>query len=201
MKKIVTILLVILATISVAQTSQEVEMINEINNLRTNPTSYIVHIEAYITKQEAILKLFKMGIATAKSSTGANGSDVITRNIKAANNAINVLKTTNILNSVTFNADMYEVTSAHADYIMTTKKIGHTNADGKRSSDRMKHLKLKGVTENIVGGGQDVIESIVILLVDSGYDDGGHRKNLLNPNSTKVSVSINDFICVQNFAN
>ncbi len=84
--------------------------------------------------------------------------------------------------------------------------ISHQSKDGKSFYQRM---KIAGVIscsgENISLGQEDQLIALLLLYLDIGLPDAGHRKNLLNPRFTFMGVSVlklrgeDQFITVQDF--
>ncbi len=70
MKKFITILLVVITTTISAQTGMDSIMFIEINNLRTNPKSYIPLVKNYIDIQYKSLESIKNGKMTNSSTSG-----------------------------------------------------------------------------------------------------------------------------------
>jgi uncharacterized protein YkwD len=193
----------------ISQTIDELFVINEINQIRTNPKSYIPKVEDYIKTQESFLDNFDRLNVNVKSVNGGLdvnnntvntktlvGKDVFIRNIKAAKDLINVLDTLSPTQPLRFDSDMYEVTKKHGDYLKTTNKHGHYGHDGETISDR-----LSGFGSN---GSENCGSNLLGLMVDAGISGYGHRYNILNPKWSHISIYIvpnyNGFM-VQNFHN
>jgi len=68
-------------------------MVEEINELRANPKSFIAFIEKYIELQNKMSDEIKNGSMTMKSSDGKKDLEVINRNIKAAKEILTILDT------------------------------------------------------------------------------------------------------------
>lgn len=76
------------------------------------------------------------------------------------------LKKMQPLPALQFSPDLYITCKKHGEYIAKTKKFEHSDCD---------------CGENIQYGNSDIRFAIIDLLVDSGIEGRGHRKNLLNP--------------------
>jgi uncharacterized protein YkwD len=203
MKKLFVIAFTLLSISLFSQTNEELLMVKEINELRTNPKSYMGYVEKYIKSNVRKIEKIKDGTATIKSSDGKSGLEVINRNIKAAQELLSILDTLTPLDTLVFNIDMYLITKSHAQYLDSTNKFSHYSENGDRAYQRFKNLKVDGVTENLSGVSsyrKTFKPLITNLLIDSGIENRGHRNNLLNPKSRFVSVGIVDGVCVQNFA-
>lgn len=204
MKNLVLFLVFFIGFNSFSQTNEELVMINEINELRTNPKSFIPLIEDYIKLQNEMGKKIKNGDMVMESSDGKTNLEVINRNIKAAKEILLILDTLPTLNALVFSIDMYLVTKSHGLYLEDNNKLTHVGENNSSVSDRFKNTGIKNLTENLINVGirrNSFKPLIVQFLVDAGVENRGHRKNLLNPESKFVSVYIGKKICVQNFGN
>lgn len=93
----------------------------------------------------------------------------------------------------------------HADDIAQNNgRVSHESSDGSSFGDRMKKVGYKYCSgENIsLGKDTDGLSSLLLLYLDINLPDLGHRKNLFNPNYTKMGVSVkqlpnNQYLIVQ----
>lgn len=105
---------------------------------------------------------------------------------------------------------LYEVAKLHtSDLSRNSKRISHQSTNGTSFSDRMKKGNiLTCSSENISLGSSDPIVSLLLLYLDIGLPNLGHRKNLMNPNYRNIGVSVvrlknyqslivQDFSCAQ----
>jgi len=98
------------------------------------------------------------------------------------------------------------ITDSHGKYLDSVKQTGHYGLNGQTLEDRFKYFRLRNISENICNTGtftystKDFKPILVCLLVDSGIEDRGHRKNLLNPESKFIGIYTSKRICIQNFA-
>lgn len=90
------------------------------------------------------------------------------------------------------------------DIAQNNGRVSHQSSDGSSFSDRMKKVGYKNCSgENIsLGNDTDGLSSLLLLYLDINLPDLGHRKNLFNPNYTKIGVSVkqlpnNQFLIVQ----
>lgn len=200
MKILITLLLLVVSLASFSQTERESQMISEINLVRTNPTSYIPKVKAYIAACNKKLKKIEDGTLKTSSSDGLTGEEVIKRQIKAAKELINVLNSIKPLEVLVFNVEMQEITKAHGEYLKTTNSNSHNSTNGDLAPQRMKGI-VSNVTENIATDNGLISPTVLMLLVDAGIKGRGHRNNILNPDSKFISVYTNGDVWVQNFAN
>lgn len=200
MKNLITLLLLVVGLTSFSQTERELQMISEINLVRTNPTSYIPKVKSYITSCNKKLKKIEEGKLRTSSSDGLTGKEVIERQIKAAKELINVLGSIKPLIALVFNDSMQEITEAHGQYLKTINSTSHKSSNGDLAPQRMKGI-ANNVTENIATDNGMISPTVLMLLVDAGIEGRGHRNNILNPDSKFISVYTNGDVWVQNFAN
>lgn len=173
---------------------EDKDMIMEINILRTNPKSFIPHIENHINKQEKVLKL----AMSAKSNATVQTIKFIKIEIEAAKELIRELDTITPMGILTPVESMHIITKEHAEYVKSVNKCVHNGPNGEDLNTRMEKMKVTTLSEN-VGHGNDVISAMVSLLVDANIPHRGHRRNLLNKNHKFISVAISGGFAVQNF--
>jgi hypothetical protein len=80
----------------------------------------------------------------------------------------------------------------------------HTSPDGQTFGQRMQKVGLKCVGENISFGPANAVLSLVLLYLDQGVPDLGHRASLLNVSYTEMGIGIsaypnNLFMVIQDF--
>ena len=85
-------------------------------------------------------------------------------------------------------------------------EISHQSKNGTGFSQRMKKVGvLSCAAENISLGQKNQLIALLLLYLDIGLPDAGHRKNLFNPRFIKMGVSViklkgqNQIITVQDF--
>lgn len=87
---------------------------------------------------------------------------------------------------------LYLVAKSHAlDLSRNTQRIGHQSTNGTSFSNRMKRGGIINcASENISLGTSESVVSLILLYLDIGLPDLGHRKNLMNPSYSKMGVSV-----------
>lgn len=84
--------------------------------------------------------------------------------------------------------------------------FSHNSTNGKSFVDRMKEAGINAyIAENISMGQQAIILSVVLLYLDIGVPDLGHRKTLLDAKYTQVGLGVSyktneQFYIVQDFS-
>ena len=106
------------------------------------------------------------------------------------------------------NALLTKATQEHAyDLVHNQKGISHSSSDGRNFQQRMKDAGItKCAGENILEGNKDALKAIIMLLIDQGVPEKGHRRALLNSSFNLMGCSIlakstgDDHILVQLFS-
>jgi uncharacterized protein YkwD len=92
------------------------------------------------------------------------------------------------------------------DLVKHNGRISHSSSDGSSFSVRMRKAGVNTcAAENISLGEESTLVALLLLYLDIGLPDMGHRKNLLNPNFRQIGVGVrqlsgNQYIMVQDFA-
>ena len=78
----------------------------------------------------------------------------------------------------------------HSNDLASTGVFSHTSSNGKSFIERMESFGVKNTyaAENISMGQQAILQSIVLLYLDIGIPDLGHRKTLLSTNYTLIGI-------------
>jgi uncharacterized protein YkwD len=143
--------------------SIEMDMLREINMLRANPPAYIKYINEYVADQKA-----------------NNGFPVDQAVVDELNTELSKLGP---LSQLQAKECVYIAAKKHGQDIIKMGRTDHIGSDGKWPWDRVRREcpDLQDGNENLVGGPDNVRESVVILLLDEGIPNRGHRKTLLRP--------------------
>ena len=143
--------------------SEELQMIDEINLIRSNPQGYISHVQRYIKYLQ---------------NNGSFGNS-----IQTAVELIDELRTAQPLNTLKPKQCLYNTAVNHGKDEKRNGASSHQGSDGSWPWDRI--LKgcpdLQDGNENLVGGPDDIRRAVMLLLVDDGIPNRGHRKAILNP--------------------
>ena len=71
--------------------------------------------------------------------------------------------------------------------------ISHQSSSGKDFVQRIKEAgKYRCGAENVFVGTAEALEALILLLIDKGVSDKGHRKNLLDPTFTIMGAAFKD---------
>lgn len=100
----------------------------------------------------------------------------------SATSLIKDLKDQNALPLLAPKGNLLKASRIHAVDLSKQSRISHNASDGRSFRQRM---EAAGVTtcagENILEGKSDALKAVILLLIDEGVPDRGHRKSLLNP--------------------
>lgn len=142
-------------------TNEEMTMIDEINLIRSNPAGYVRYVEKYIQD-------IRSGKAFGSSTT-------------AAYELIEELKRTGPLSVLKPVECLYRAAQKHGQEAIRKGSSDHQGLDGSWPWDRAKRAcpQMIDGNENLVGGPANVREAVMLLLVDDGISNRGHRKTLL----------------------
>jgi uncharacterized protein YkwD len=83
--------------------------------------------------------------------------------------------------------------------------ISHSSASGKGFVERIKEAgNYRCGAENVFSGSPEALEALILLLIDKGVRDKGHRKNLLSPSfnlmgASLMEVATSKMVLVQDF--
>lgn len=146
-------------------TEREQQMIAEINLMRSDPAGYIQYVKEFHKIQMARI------------------NDRDKRAEKAATDElIAELKKQKPLSILKPNADLQKAVDKHAAYSKKIRSVDHEGEGGSDAFDRVRaeNSAFTSVAENIVGGPYPVREALIILLIDRGVPDRGHRLTLLD---------------------
>ncbi len=80
---------------------------------------------------------------------------------------------------------------AQATFLSTNHQLTHNGPRGISFKHRMDDAGIKDCAgENLFEGKSDPLVSLILLLIDHGVKDYGHRKTLLNPAFTRIGLAI-----------
>ncbi|MFK7809539.1 MAG: LysM peptidoglycan-binding domain-containing protein [Saprospiraceae bacterium] len=143
--------------------SLEMDMLTEINLLRSNPSAYISYVDTYVANEKA-----------------SGGFPI---DMSVVNELKGELRKLGKLSQLAPKECVYTAAVKHGQDCLKMNSLDHVGSDKKWPWDRILREcpDLKYGTENLVGGPDNVRESVIVLLIDEGIPSRGHRKALLNP--------------------
>jgi uncharacterized protein YkwD len=158
-------------------TIREKDMIDEINLLRGNPSDYVPYVQAYIMSMEKEIQ------------KDASMASMYLEEISTAYELVKILRVTDPLSILRAHEGVYDAAKIHGEDLRKNTQFGHVGSDGSYPWDRIVKYApdLSDGNENLVGGPYEIRQAVILLLVDSGIPDRGHRKTLLNPHWSFVA--------------
>jgi uncharacterized protein YkwD len=193
MKNIIIIIATILSFTATAQTAKEIEMVTIVNQVRTNPKSFIPVVEAYIAEMSSP-KIMVFGGKVVKATRKIDPALITELKF-----LVSFLKTVKPVNALELSLATYSITKTQVNFLDSTKQVTHTNAKGETYAKRLNALGLTG-GENCTTG-DDVNHAMILLLLDFKAEVKAHRNNIFNPKYTKLSVGNSGNFWVQDFIN
>jgi uncharacterized protein YkwD len=206
--KIWLLLVTLLFSNVYSQNEQELLLFKQFNEFRQNPKSIIPLLEERLNRSIMLYELMGEGATCSetyidfskneKITTVRKGYDCIKYELETYNELLSVLDTLKPLKPVTFDLELYKVTKKHCDYLNTFGKkyhSAHIGPNNQTTSDRIRPLGYWCFSENVasnitphtLNGNIEII--LLSLLLDQGIECRGHRKNILNPNMTKIAIA------------
>jgi uncharacterized protein YkwD len=177
--------------------SLQTEILNEINLLRMDPSSYVKNLE--------ILKATFQG----DEYTDFNGSRIVSiEGVSPVVEAISVLKTQKPVKELKLSEGMSKSTAQHVVDMSEKDFFAHKGSDGSFSDTRANRFGgwSGNIRENLASGSTIARDIVMQWVIDDGVKSRGHRKNLLDPNFRIVGIwsgntPSNGYVTVVVFAN
>lgn len=163
--------------------SQEKEVLNLLNQVRTNPQGFITsHVKDYL-----------------KENNLSNNS--------YAKSLMADLKKCKKMGELQLSKPLADVARLHAQDMGKAGTVGHTSSDGTPFHERIRNqAKARGmIAENCEYGHDTAMDIVMALLIDDGIQSLGHRKNILEPKYRWIGIAIEPHKtyrsnCVMDFA-
>jgi uncharacterized protein YkwD len=158
------------------------EVYKEINNLRTDPSSFSKRFESE-------LLLFKSN--NAKHRNGA--VPVMTREgVSAAEEALLVLQKASALEQLHWSEGLSRAAQYHCNDTGSLGIVGHIGSRENTLQDRLEKFGRWNdcIAEALDYGSVDGFEVVMAFLIDDGLKTRPHRNALLNPRFKRIGVGI-----------
>ena len=189
MKYFITTLSLFVTLSTFAQTPDEAEMFNLINEVRTNPKSFVPVVEAYIADLNTVKIINVNGV---KMTVTKKVDQTL---VKEAKELIKFLNTAKPVSSLSLSKATYDIAKKQVVFMDSTKQVTHNGPNGVTFAERTKGFLIG---ENCTAG-NNAKQAMLLLLLDYRAIVKGHRNNILNPQYTKVSVAKSGNYWVQDF--
>jgi uncharacterized protein YkwD len=200
------LILLFTATAGLTQSNKAIEVnyllplektvVNEMNLARTSPKEYLPLLEQFGKYYDG--KLLKLPGETPIQTREGKGAVV---------EAIRFLRSLKPVSPLSPSKGMSLGAKDHIRDLRTSGASQHTGSDGSQTWDRVNRYGTwqKIIGENICFGHNKARDIVVMLIIDDGVPNRGHRKNILNPDFRVVGVACGDHpayrtICVITFA-
>jgi len=146
-----------------SMSSQELDMVAEINLLRGNPSGYIQYVDAYVSEQ--------------RRTGGFPVDQAVVDELKSE------LRQLGPLSILTPSQCIYQAAKDHGIDQKPTGDVNHEGRDGSWPWDRVRKAcpNMQDGNENLVAGTPNIRTAVILLLIDEGIPTRGHRKTLLKP--------------------
>lgn len=171
-------------------------ILNEINQARANPQSFIPDLENY-------RKIFKGNtayFANGKMVTTIEGTAVI-------DEAITYLKTLAKLPPYEMSKGLSTAANAQLSDLMENSSLGHYGKDGSDLPTRLRKFGSYGTltAENITYFAPLARDIVMTMIIDDGIKTRGHRKNIFSANLKQIGSAFGqskkgENLCVVIFA-
>jgi uncharacterized protein YkwD len=174
----------------------ELEVIDELNEARTDPETYAQKIESF-KRFYAGHYIYIAGQTQIKTREG----------VQAVNEAIEFLRSVEPVPPLKISRGLSLAAQDHMKDQGNTGLTGHRGSDNSTPGQRINRFGkwIGSFGENIEYGNFTASEIVMQLIIDDGVPDRSHRLNIFNENYTLVGVSCGPHhsfgsICVMNFA-
>lgn len=191
------IFLFLFSVVSFAQSnSADIEqgVLSELNNIRTNPQSYIPYLEEY-------KKLFK-----GKNVDFPKVTMLTFEGTAAVDEAIKFLKGASKLEPFSHSNGLSKAAKVQLADLMQNYSLGHIGKDGSNVPKRVARFGKGGkLAENIMNMFDNPRDIVMHWIIDDGQKGRGHRKNIFDKSFKQIGLAFgngqkNDPITVTVFA-
>lgn len=159
-------------TSTAALSQGEQELINEINQARSNPQVYAGYLEK-------MKPLFKGKMYTAEGTSGPMETQ---EGWSAVEEAIKFMRAAKPSGPLSVSEGLSLCAKAHVTDQSSTGATGHRGGDKTMVEDRVKPYGSwsGGIGENLAYGNQSARERLLTWLIDDGFASRGHRNRIMN---------------------
>lgn len=173
------------------------QVLAEMNLARSKPATYAGFLREFRGRFQGKSYLLPGSVVHMQTSEG----------VKAVDEAIRFLSRQKPLPPLTWSDGLAEAAAELAEEQGRTGDIGHT---GRQSQGMQERIERHGqwesrIGENIGYGPEDARNMVMLLIIDDGVRDRGHRKNIFSAAFTTAGVACGSHprfgsMCVTDFA-
>jgi uncharacterized protein YkwD len=159
---------------------QEKQILDEINFARAKPSEYL-----------KLLLEFR-GNYKGREIHFPDGRILVTNEgVAALDDAINFLRTVKPAPPLAVREGMIQAARVHATDLVSNNRSGHQGSDGSKPQDRFSRYGTwnNTVGENIVYDSRNSRNDIILMLIDDGTANRGHRKNLFKVDFGVIGIA------------
>ena len=177
---IITLLLMTIANFAQSSPAEiEQALFDELNKARTNPQSYIAHLEEY-------KKLFK-----GKNIEYPNMIMLTYEGTAAVDEAIKFLRNAAKLEPLKYSTGLAKPAKVQLNDLLENYSLGHKGKNGSNLPKRVARFGKGGklYAENIMNQVSNPKDIVMMLIIDDGLRGRGHRKNIFNKTFKQVGIA------------
>jgi len=159
---------------------QEKQILDEINFARSKPSEYL-----------KLLLEFRANFK-GKQIHFPDGRILVTNEgVAALDDAINFLRSVKPAPPLEIREGMIQAARVHATDLVTNNRSGHQGSDGSKPQDRFSRYGTwnNTVGENIVYDSRNSRSDVILMLIDDGTANRGHRKNLFKSDFGVIGIA------------
>lgn len=157
-----------------ATAAPEATILDEINQLRKNPSVYARKLEGYLNWFDGRV-LRPPGEQPLETTEG----------VAAVREAIQALRRAPSAPPLS----AHDPLASHARKVADTQGVGGNIGHSRITSQQMRQWRLRGWAQNLTYGPADPRRVVIEQLIDDGVPDRGHRRNLLDPRFNRAGIA------------
>jgi uncharacterized protein YkwD len=161
--------------------SKEKETIEEINFARQKPAEFL-----------KLLQEFR-ALYHGKEIHFPDGRVLVTgEGVAALDDAINFVRSVKPLPPYELSQGLIKAAKIHVLDMVTSNRDGHTGSDGSKPTDRISRFGTwqDSVGENIIYDSQNTKYDVILMAIDDGTANRGHRRNLFKTEFRVIGIAM-----------
>lgn len=161
--------------------SREKETIEEINAAREKPVEFLKLLEKFRAN-------FK-----GKEIHFPDGRILVTNEgVEALEDAIKFVRSVKPLPPYELREGLIKAAKVHATDMVTANRSGHMGSDGSKPTDRISRYGMwqDSVGENIIYDSRSARNDVILMAIDDGTANRGHRRNLFKSEFRVIGIAM-----------